>query len=65
VRRQLRGIAQVAGSGRRVVIQAHPRIAEVISRNGEVARLEKQLSLKLTVEPAPAMNPDGFSILQG
>ncbi|MCX7780827.1 MAG: Rne/Rng family ribonuclease [Negativicutes bacterium] len=65
IRRQLRKITAENGPVRPLLIQAHPRVAEVLLREGQLARMEQEFSRTLTVEPVEAMHPETFSILLG
>ncbi len=66
VRRQVRrlGKAQAAAHGR-VVVQVHPRVAEVLQRSGEVERLAKETARRITIETPADMGMEAYSVLAG
>ncbi|SDF21450.1 Rne/Rng family ribonuclease [Sporolituus thermophilus] len=63
IRRRLRQAAAQRKLASRLVIQAHPQVVEILSRQGELARLERDLARKLTLEAVPTMHPECYSIL--
>jgi ribonuclease G len=66
VRRQVRrlGKSQPAAHGR-VVVQVHPRVADVLQRPGEVERLAKETARKITVETPADMGMEAYAVLSG
>lgn len=64
IRRQLRKIANEPGAHLPLVIQAHPRVVEALTRNGQVERIEQEIARAVKVEAVEAMHPETFSILQ-
>ncbi|MDT8902249.1 Rne/Rng family ribonuclease [Anaeroselena agilis] len=64
VRRQLRqlGKGQSAAHGR-VVIQVHPRVAELLQRPGEVERLSQETARRITVEAVADMGMEAYSFI--
>lgn len=65
ITRQLRQLSKDHASGRRLVVHASPPVAEVLRRPGELDRLGRELSRRITVEAVPAMNCEAYSILKG
>jgi len=65
VRRELRKLCKTHPSGVRLIIQAPPRVAEELKRQGELERLAKELSRQLVVEEVPTMHGEAYCILRG
>jgi ribonuclease G len=65
LRRQLRHLNKAKGGRGKVVINVHPRVADVLKRPGELERLSQELGRTLTVEPAADMSMEGFTLVQG
>ena len=65
IKRQLRKIAGEGGPNRPLLIQAHPRVGEALSKNGQMKELERELARQLKLELVEAMHPETFSVLQG
>jgi len=63
VRRELRALANKQRVQGRLVIQVHPRVAAIFEKQGELARIEKELSRSLIIEAVPTMHPEAYSIL--
>lgn len=63
VRRQLRKNATGRRAAGRIVIQAHPRVAEILAQPNELARMEQELAHKITVESVSSMHPECYSLL--
>ena len=61
IRRQLRKIAGEPGPKHPLLIQVHPRVAEVLDNQRE--RIEQEMARAVTVQPLEAMHPETFSIL--
>ena len=64
VRRDLRKMSRQKQVQGVLVVQMHPRVAALFDKDGETARLEKELGRRLTVEAVPTMHPEVYSILQ-
>lgn len=64
VRRDLRKMSRQKQVQGVLVVQMHPRVAVLFDKDGETARLEKELGRRLTVEAVPTMHPEVYSILQ-
>lgn len=65
VLRKLRHLAtrrRVKGS---LIVQVHPRVAEVLLRPGEKERLEQELARTITIEGVASIHAETFSILSG
>lgn len=60
--RHLVGRQHVKGA---LIVQVHPRIAEVLQRKGEKERLEQELARTITIEAVPSLHAETFSILSG
>jgi ribonuclease G len=65
IRRQLRKIVSEGGTNRTLLIQAHPRVTEILTRNGQIQRMEQEFARALQVEAIEAMHPETFSVLLG
>lgn len=65
IRRQLRQLCRTQQLQGRVLIQLHPRVAEVFKRPGEVERLAKDLARSVTIEAVPTMHDEAYCILKG
>ena len=65
LRRQLRHLNKAKGGRGKVVINVHPRVADVLKRPGELERLSQELGRPLAVEAAAEMSMEGFSLVQG
>ncbi|VBB07874.1 ribonuclease e/g [Lucifera butyrica] len=63
VRRHLRKINGECKGGGHILIQVHPRVAEIFSRQDEIPRLEQELARRLVVEAVPTMHTEAFSVL--
>ncbi len=64
VRRQLRAVAKGQTGTGRLLVQVHPRVAEVLKRPGELEALAKELARPLAVEPVASMDAEAYSVLQ-
>lgn len=65
IKRQLRKLAKQPGAAGHIIVQTHPRVAQVLMRTGELQRLEQEIFRSITVEPVGAMSGETFSILSG
>jgi ribonuclease G len=63
VRREIRRLCLAHQAKGKLVIQVHPRVAEVLKPDLE--RFGRELSCSLAVEAVPAMHDEAFSILKG
>lgn len=48
-----------------LVVQVHPRVAEVLQRKGEKERFEQELARTITIEVVTSLHAENFSILSG
>ncbi len=46
-----------------LLVQVHPRVAEILLRKGEKERFEQEFSRTITIEAAPSQHAESFSIL--
>lgn len=63
IKRELRKLNKRPRTGGRLIIQVHPRVADFLSRQGELKRLELETGRCLAVEAAQTMKPEMFSLL--
>lgn len=63
--RQLRQLVRGQIATGSVVIQVHPKVAEVLKRPGETERLSRELARSIAVEAVPTMHHEAFAILKG
>ena len=61
--RMLRKIMGESRRQGRMVIQVHPLVDELMKNQGELTRMQQELSCTLRLEGVPAMHPEVFSIL--
>ncbi len=65
IRRQLRQLSRTRQLQGPVLVQAHPRVAEVFQRPGETERLAQELARTVTVEAVPTLQDEVYCILKG
>lgn len=63
IKRELRKLNKRSRPGGSLLIQVHSQVAEFLSRQGELKRLEQETARTLSVETVPNTNPEMFSIL--
>ena len=64
IKRQLRKISsQARSNGGCLVIEAHPKVTELLLAQGEPEHLSLELSRAIRISPVVAMHPEVFSIL--
>lgn len=63
IKRDLRKLTKHSRPGGRLLIQVHPQVAEFLTRQGELKRLEQEIARTLTIEAVADLNPEVFSLL--
>ncbi|WP_371368602.1 Ribonuclease G [Sporomusa rhizae] len=63
IKREIRKLNKRSRSGGRLLIQVHPQVADFLTKQGELKRLEQETARSLLVETTENMNPEMFSLL--
>jgi len=61
--RKMRAVMRQPRRQSKIVIQVHPLVAEILKSQGELTRMEQELSCSLRMEAIPALHPEIFSLL--
>lgn len=64
IRRELRRIAKTKRLEGVLVVQVHPRVAALFTKDDAISIIEKEIGRSLTIEAIPTMHPEAYSILQ-
>ncbi len=63
IKRELRKLNKRSRSGGRLLLQVHPQVADYLSRQEELKRLERETARTIVVESAANSSPERFSLL--
>jgi len=65
IKRQLRKLAKDPSTARSLILQVTPRIAQVLTRPGELERLEQETCCSIKIEAIDSMGGENYLILAG
>lgn len=63
IKRDVRKLNKRSRPGGRLLIQAHPQVADLLTKQGELKRLEEETARSLMLETVVELNPEIFSLL--